>query len=143
LITAKTKNFFFDRAAVRSMMDAKTAKALSRAGAFIRQRARTSIRSRKKISEPGQPPSSHVGELKRRIWFAYEPATQSVVIGPMRFKQGEAPGLLEFGGQATRQRRNGEKYVATYRPRPYMGPAMEKELPNLPSHWAKSVKGGV
>jgi len=142
MITAKAKNFFFDRAAVQNMMDAKTAKALSRAGAFIRQRARTSIRSRKKISQPGQPPSSHVGDLKRLIWFAYEPTSQSVVIGPMRFKQGEAPNLLEFGGQATRQRRGGAKHIAVYRPRPFMGPAMEKELPQLPSYWAKSVKGG-
>lgn len=133
---------FFDRAAVQKLMDAKTAKALSRAGAFIRRRARSSIRTRKRISEPGNPPSSHVGDLKRLIWFAYEPSTQSVVIGPMRFKQGEAPSLLEFGGKAVRRGIGGKKVLATYRPRPFMGPAMEKELANLPSHWAKSVKGG-
>lgn len=142
MITAKSKNLFFDRAAIQKMMDAKSAAALSRAGAYIRQRARTSIRSRKKISAPGSAPSSHAGHLKRLIWFAYDPKAQSVVIGPMRFKEGEAPNLLEFGGTAQRRHRGGKNFIATYRPRPFMGPALEKEIPKLPSYWASSVKGG-
>lgn len=142
MITMKAKSMFFDRKAVKGLMDKRTRQALSRAGAFVRQSARNSIRKRKAVSKPGQPPSSHAGHLKRLIWFAYDPEKQSVVIGPARFKEGEAPSLLEFGGKATRKRKGGKRVVATYQPRPFMGPALEKELPKLPSHWVKSVKGG-
>ena len=64
------------------------------------------------------------------------------MIGPVRFKQGEAPNLLEFGGTAKRVRTGGKQVIATYRPRPFMGPALEKEIPKLPAMWASSVKGG-
>lgn len=141
MITAAAKKLFFDSAAVRKMLDDQTQKALSRAGAFVRQRAKTSIRSRKKVSDAGTPPSSHTGDLKRLIWFAYDPGSQSVVIGPVRFKQGDAPNLLEFGGTAKRQRRGGKSVITTYRPRPFMGPALDKEIPKLAALWGKSVKG--
>ena len=142
MITAAAKKLFFDSAAVRKMLDEQSRRALSRAGAFIRQRAKTSIRSRRTVSAPGSPPSSHTGDLKRLIWFVYDPGSQSVVIGPVRFKQGEAPNLLEFGGTAKRQHRGGKSAIATYRPRPFMGPALEKEIPKLSALWAGSVKGG-
>lgn len=142
MINAKMKSLFFDRAAVKDLLDKKTRKALSRAGAFVRTRARSSIRKRKSISAPGSPPSSHAGHLKRLIWFAYDPHARAVVIGPVRFKEGKAPRLLEFGGKGTVKRKSGKIVSANYRSRPFMGPAMEKELPQLPSQWATSVKGG-
>lgn len=142
MISAKAKNLFFDKKAVSDLLDARSRKTLSRAGAFVRQRAKTSIRKRKAVSAPGSPPSSHAGHLKRLIWFAYDPHARAVVIGPVRFKEGEAPRLLEFGGKGSVKRKSGKTVSANYRARPFMGPALEKELPQLPSHWAKSVKGG-
>lgn len=141
MINARAKHLFFDKKAVRDLLDAKSRKALSRAGAFVRQRAKTSIRKRKAISASGSPPSSHAGHLKRLIWFAYDPHARSVVIGPVQFKEGVAPKLLEFGGKGSVKRKSGKTVSANYSPRPFMGPALEKELPQLPSHWAKSVKG--
>jgi hypothetical protein len=115
---------------------------LSRFGAFVRRSAKSSIRKRKKAAPPGQPPSSHTGLLKKFIFFGYDADRRSVVIGPTRLNQkgrGEAPPLLEYGGKATLVRR-GKKKRVTYQARPYMGPAFEKEKPQLPAMWRGSVR---
>ena len=103
MIEMRMKLLHFDAARVRRAMDAVTRRALSRAGAFIRQRAKTSIRKCKGISRPGDPPHSHAGHLRRLIFFAWDAITESMVIGPVPFKEGEAPSLLEFGGTAARR----------------------------------------
>src|SRR5690606_6172596 len=54
----KITELFFDRKAVTSRVDKATRKVLSRFGAFVRRTARSSIRKRKKTSQPGSPPSS-------------------------------------------------------------------------------------
>jgi hypothetical protein len=136
------KRMFFDRQAVISKVDAATRRVLSKFGAFVRRSAKSSIRKRKKPAPPGQPPSSHTGLLKKFIFFGYDAARQSVVIGPTRLNQkgrGEAPPLLEYGGKATLVRR-GKKKRVTYQARPYMGPAFEKEKPQLPAMWRGSVR---
>ncbi|OPZ22733.1 MAG: hypothetical protein BWZ02_03377 [Lentisphaerae bacterium ADurb.BinA184] len=137
----KMKAMFFDRKAVTSRVDAATRKVLSKFGAFVRTTARHSIRKRKAISQPGSPPSSHVGLLKRLIFFGYDLVRRSVVIGPTPLRGvAEAPPLLEYGGRARRKDRKGKTVMATYRPRQFMGPAIEKERPKLPALWAGSVK---
>jgi hypothetical protein len=80
MIGFKITKLFFDKKAVRDKVDAGTRRVLSKFGAFVRRTARGSIRKRKKPSPPGQPPSSHVGLLKKFIFFGYEPAKRSVVI---------------------------------------------------------------
>jgi len=140
------KGLFFDRKAVQNAADRATRRVLSRFGAFVRRGARSSIRKRKKPSEPGRPPSSHTGLLKRFIFFGYEPRRRSVVIGPVRLNQmvGDAPAALEHGGTSrvvTGSRRRGRRVRSvTIRPRPFMGPAFEREMPKLPAKWANSVK---
>ncbi len=143
------KQSFFDRDAVTKAMNRIERKALSKLGAFIRQRAKTSIRNapmanaetgevtrgRKKkgvklkpaISKPGQPPYSHEGSLKRLILFSYDASRRSLIVGPAKFKAGNAPKLVELGGPA----RLGKKTV-TYRPRPFMRPAGEAEVRKFP-----------
>lgn len=142
----QAKEFFFDSERVRRAVDRAGRKVLSRFGAYVRQSARSSIRKRKRISEPGQPPSSHTGLLKRFIFFAYDPEHQSVVIGPVRLGQkiGDAPPALEYGGRShvvtgSRKRRRVVRTV-TIRARPFMGPALEKEKPKLPAMWRDSVR---
>jgi hypothetical protein len=135
------KRMFFDRQAVISKVDAATRRVLSKFGAFVRRSAKSSIRKRKKPAPPGQPPSSHTGLLKKFIFFGYDADRRSVVIGPTRLNQkgrGEAPPLLEYGGKATLVRRGKKKHV-TYQARPYMGPAFEKEKPQLPAMWRGSI----
>jgi hypothetical protein len=133
------KRLFFDRAAVTSAADRGMRKVLSKFGAFVRQTARTSIRKRKAISEPGQPPSSHTGLLKRNIFFVFSPETRSVVIGPILLNnRTDAPRLLEHGDTVVRRRRN-RRVRMTYEARPFMGPAFEREQQQLPALWKNSV----
>ena len=136
----QAKGLFFDRAAVMSAADRAERRVLSRFGAFVRRGARSSIRRRKSVSRPGSPPSSHTGLLKRNIFFIYEPSRSNVVIGPILLnKATDAPVLLEHGGSVTRRRR-GKRVRVTYRPRPFMGPAFEREKPKLPQMWRDSVR---
>lgn len=121
---------FFDSEKVKRQVDAATRKVLSKAGAFVRQRARTSIRKRKAVSAPGSPPSSHEGSLRRLIFFAYDAANNSMVVGPTAFGRGEVPRLLEFGGRTT-LRRKAYSRPAAYRARPFMGPAGRAEAPKF------------
>ena len=78
----QAKGMFFDRKVVTNAVDRAARRVLSRFGAFVRRGARSSIRKRKRVAEPGMPPSSHTGLLKRNIFFLYEPHHSSVVIGP-------------------------------------------------------------
>jgi hypothetical protein len=141
MIDWKIKEMFFDSKAVASAVDAGVRRVLSKFGAFVRQTARSSIRKRKAAGKPGSPPSSHVGTLKRLIFFGYDTAARSVVIGPAPFRSVvEAPPLLEYGGTASRKDRRGRRHSVNYKARPFMGPALEKELPKLPPMWVGSVK---
>jgi hypothetical protein len=139
------KRMFFDRKRVIDATDKATRRVLSKFGAFVRQTARRSIHRRKRPSRPGQPPSSHVGLLKRRIFFGYDREKRSVVIGPAPINQRSpypgttVPELLEEGGRV-RRREKGKTEVLHYKARPFMGPAYENELPKLPAMWRNSVK---
>lgn len=107
----QAKSYFFDRPVV-SALDRAAKGALSKFGAFVRTTARSSIRKRKRVSDPGQPPSSHTGLLKRFLFFAYDALRQSVVVGPVPTNQvffdgnrkpvrGTVPEVLEYGGAIT------------------------------------------
>lgn len=155
---------FFDRPRVRSAMDAATRRSLSKAGAYIRQSAKTSMRKKKGPSPPGKPPHAHAGTLRRLMFFAYDRNRKSVVVGPLKFRKGEAPRRLEFGAtfnsrprmvrmtkpvgsdQKGRFLSRGDRVLiqgrVTIKPRPYMRPAMARELPKLPRRWSGAVKGG-
>jgi len=135
---------FFDRKKVIHAADRANRRNLSKAGAFIRTTAKHSIRKRKAASAPGSPPSSHTGLLRRFIFFGYERARQTVVVGPMRLNQkaGTAPAALEHGGTSfvedtRRWRRKRRLRIAA---RPFMGPALAKEAPKFPKLWANSIK---
>lgn len=133
-------SYFFDRPAVVNAMSKANKRALSKAGAFIRTNAKRSIRKRKKVSQAGQPPSSHSGELRKLIFFSYDFKNDSVVIGPLLYKaKGQSqtvPNLLEKGGVQTYKKKK-RRYAA----RPYMKPAFESELEKgtIPQQWKNSI----
>lgn len=142
LTVRETKKFFFDRKVVIDAVGRASATALARGGALVRTIARRSMRRRKKSSPAGSPPSVHVGTMKDLLFFAYDPATTTTVVGPAKFGgKAEAPNLNEFGGHAQRKRRDGSEYTARYPKRAFMFPALEKATPSLPAMWANSVKG--
>ena len=132
------KNQFFDRAKIKNKVDARSRKVLSKFGAYVRQRSRQSIRKRKGTSRPGNPPFSHVGTLKRHIYFGYDPNRRSVVIGPVIFpgKSGKALPALEYGGRSDTPSGATVKIAA----RPFMGPAFNSVLPLVSSFWQNTIR---
>jgi hypothetical protein len=134
------KRGFFDRKRVLDATDRATRRVLSRFGAFVRQRDRTSQRRDKKVSDPGSPPSAHVGFVRDFTFFAYDDASRSVVIGPAKLNRpGAVLPLLEEGGEAT-IKRHGKDARAFYRPRPHTKPAFDIELAKMPPDWRDSIK---
>src|SRR4051794_21204121 len=101
--------FFFDRDGIQRMFGAESPqqlKKLSRIGAFIRTRARSLLRRRKKTAGAGQAPSVHSSNPDaslKKILFAYDPSTRSVVVGPVLLNsnpysgQTTVPALMEAG----------------------------------------------
>lgn len=179
-VAMSAHDWFLDRRQVIEAVGRANIKALSKAGAFIRKRSRTSLRRRKKTSSPGNPPSVHSNDsiaTLKNILFAYEPQQESLVVGPVKLNQREqswidfgqttVPQLLEFGDvallhewswdggrtwsrrdkrvrHASRHRREVYDFIArkrraVYKPRPFMGPALEAEQDRIPEAWAGSV----
>lgn len=108
LSLSAAKGTFFNSPKVIASVDVATRQALSKMGAFVRTRARSSIRKRRKSAPPGKPPSDHGGPLKRMLFFVFDPSTHSVVVGPIVFGANKrqqvprAPRTLEVGATVTR-----------------------------------------
>ena len=126
-VHASAKDFFFDRKKVIEAISAENHKRLSKAGAFIRQRARTDIlRRRKRPSRPGQPPTVHSRDSflnLRNILFFLSKDWETVVIGPRAIpsralknsNRRTVPELMEKGGWVkTRFKMRGKVYVPHY-----------------------------
>lgn len=178
------KQLFFDKTAVEKAAGRAKKTALARFGGYVRRVAQTSMRYRKSASKPGEPPSAHksgrlaalkkLGRaknngalLREMLYFAFDPKTQSVVVGPLGFKTRgtPVPALHEFGG--TRQGEKGESFPVknpagrdpktgrfysrgvhwvpvagkklVYPARPYMRPALDKSIPKF----AEKFRGTV
>jgi len=156
------KGSFFDRKKVSDAVDRANDRYLSKAGAFTMTRARQSIKKAPKgrinkagkrvfrkgsspTSEPGKPPKSHTGTLKRGIFFGRR-AKHSMLVGPIRIGKGVAPRALEKGGASVRTRTirvHGAKMKVTkpitVRARPFMGPALTQVSAKFPDLWTNSV----
>jgi hypothetical protein len=136
-----TKDSFFNREAVLKAVDKAAIRVLSKFGAFVRTKAKTSMRKKKGTSPPGGPPYAHVGLLRRLLFFSYDRSTESVVIGPvLKDRPTGAPENLEYGGKADLKQRGGKTKRVRIRPRPFMGPAFQAELPKLEPMWRDSVR---
>lgn len=146
MIDVRIKKLFLDRPAVIRAVGAARVRALTRIGGRVRTVARRSIRRRRAVSRPGSPPSSHVGTLRDNIFFSYDTASKSVVVGPALTATARraqplggstVPSLLEVGGEAKRGTRG-----LLYRPRPYMGPALDEARQSraLETAWREVLK---
>jgi len=166
LSVKEAKAAFFDRAKVMRAVEKAKRRSLAKGGGLVRTVARRSMRKVKdplRRSPPGKPPFAHEGSLRRLLFFAWDPGTRSVIVGPTGFKGSTAPSTLEFGGtvkgdgrvirvrdgvgrgkggrftsKAKSVRLTGRVRIA---PRPYMGPALEKSASKLPALWRDAVKG--
>lgn len=138
----KVRGFKLNTGLIISRKDRATQRVLSRFGSFVRRAAKQSIRRSKKPSQPGKPPRSHTGFLKKLIIFNYDARRRAVVVGPIRLgnaKGIDVPRVLEEGGIGIIRRKGAKPFKVRIRPRPYMGPALAKELPGLPALWKNSV----
>lgn len=152
------KSLFFDRAVVLRAAERAKARGLSKFGAYVRRNAKDLLKYRAQPSAAGSPPSVHrtmtrtktnragvaktqrVSPLREFLFFAYDPARKSVVIGPAKLdRPGDAPAALEYGG-TSRVERDGKTVTITVRARPYMRPAFEKAARDLPAIWRDSIK---
>lgn len=99
---------FFDSEGVVRRLSAGERRLFTRYGGAVRTVARRSMRPGGKkyaTAEPGEPPRTHEGAIRRLLFFAYEPGGHTVVIGPALFRAKSkagggmtVPELLERGG---------------------------------------------
>jgi len=129
---------FFDRKKIKRKVDVRTRKVLSKFGAFVRQTSKRSLRYSTGTSEPGNPPFSHSGLLRKFIFFGYDPHKRSVVIGPVILpsKSGKALPALEYGGKTDLP----SGTLIRIEARPFMRPAFQAELPLVPSLWRDAIR---
>ena len=130
MLRVRAQFSFFDTPRVVRSVDRMRRRELARAGGFVRTTSRRSIRKRKGTSLPGRTPHSHTGDLKK-IYFGYDDATDSTVVGPLGFKKSNAPSTLEHGGFTLIRRRDPKTGHVTrkrvfIKKRPYMEPALMK-----------------
>jgi len=147
------RKLFFDRAAVANHMDTRARRALGKFGALVRKTAIASVKEAPhgRHAPAGAAPFSHMAARRRvinrkrkaegrpkakprfkglkHILYAYDPAKQSVIIGPAsnRKRSITIPEILEDGKLGISSR-------------PMMGPAFEQSKSKLPDLWASSVK---
>jgi len=153
---------FFDKKAVIDAVGAARAGVLAKQGRFVQVAAQRSIRNPPKRATKeainrgesvarapaGQPPYSQTGTLKKFLLYAFDAARGVMVIGPTLLtggSMGDAPSVLEHGGDARvpltdrRIKRIIWKEV-NLKPRPYMGPALERTKDRLAEIWKDKIK---
>ena len=104
---------------------------LRRMGAYIRRAAQSKVRQSRNPSQPGEPPHTRRGALKRGILFGVDRRTNSVVVGPSVRFVGTSMQAHEFGGGYKKER---------YPKRPLMGPSLRESVPHLARMWENAVK---
>ena len=139
MINARVKTLMFNSDEVLRRVAKARRAALSTIGAYVRQRARTSIRRRRGPAPPGRPPHSHVGLLRRLIVFAYDPQVDGVVVGPLGLRNSPAPHALEYGDYSNSVQRGRRRRVYV-RARPYMRPAMQAERARMPALFRNAMR---
>lgn len=156
------KNSFFDRQKVIDAVSKAERQRLSAAGAKVRKAAQKSIRMGDRPSAPGRPPHGHKSGVRKRtskstgkvrfravsllrefIFFSYDRAAKSVVIGPALLNgtvTRQALHALEYGGPSVVMERDGKRRTVAIRPRPFMRPALAAEMAALPELFRNSVR---
>ncbi len=114
--------------AVKTAAEKAAFRNLGHAAASISRDAKSTIEKSTEASQPGRPPHSRRGKLKRGIRFAYDKA--SAIIGPMFSAVGTSVEAHEFG-----RAYKGDKFPE----RPFMGPALQRAIPRFAQGWKSSV----
>jgi hypothetical protein len=126
----------------------KAQRVLFRTGAYARKAMQRRMRRRKKASRPGDAPSAHENPLiKKRLFYGYDPTSESIVVGPETFKppkghrlaggQRSIVEVLDAGGSIVRSNRDGESIRAQIEPRPIAGPVLPDALSKMEDELAR------
>lgn len=105
-------------------------KALAQSAYRILRDSQQSIVKSADPSQPGTPPHTRRGMLKKAIRYRVDYVQLFAVIGPVGAQVGPIGELHEFGGRRKK---------ATYPARPFMGPAMIREAPRFAGQFVGSV----
>lgn len=157
---ADARKLFIDTRKIRRPVDRAKMKVPTRSLARIRLSARQSMKVKQGSAPPGKPPHAHTRLLKDNVFYVWDRRRDAGVVGPVKLnKPSEAPAILERGGRVVtryalkraggRNTRgqfqkdlveSGKKRTVRIAKRPYMGPALIKESPNIAKHWRGSVR---
>lgn len=112
-------------------------RSLNHAAASIRKDMQASLQVAPGPSQPGKPPHAHKRKrggknIKQSILFAVDKQAELAVIGPSAQFVGDVGGVHERGGSRKADR---------FQPRPFAGPALERQLDRLPAGFAGSIGG--
>lgn len=125
---------FLDRPEILKRIDTKRRRVLFRTGGFGRQVMKRQMRKggkKRKQSKPGEAPRTHVGLLRKLIYFGLADDGETVVIGPQYTGQSRTtqaaggkpvPQLLNEGGRAALAFPDGNVETVEYLPRPFIDP---------------------
>jgi hypothetical protein len=102
------KEGFFRPEAILRAVDAAKRREMGHFGGYVRKVAKHSMKHRRGYSDPGTPPSRHVGLISTLLFYSYDAASDSVVIGPVlsggkREGATTVPELMEHGGRVRRK----------------------------------------
>jgi len=130
------KNYTWNSKAVIGAVGRVRAEAFRVTAMNIRKTAMRSMKKGTKaqyVSKPGEPPRRHSSALQKSILYALDERRMSAVIGPVKYKgQSKGASALEKGGTVTRtDRRKKKKVTIKIKPRPFMVPALQKEVKNM------------
>lgn len=120
---------FIDRTRrVQEAADRAARRAFAKAAFRIFRDAQSTIQRSDEPSAPGEPPHTRRGQLRRSI--RYHATKDGAVVGPLGSMVGEAGAAHEFGGEHKGQ---------TYPERPFMKPALDRELTNFAGEFRGSI----
>lgn len=115
-----------------AFVSGKMFKNIIHAAASISKDAKRSIKRSATPGRPGSPPTTRRGLLRRAIRFSANRQKQTAVIGPQASQVDQAATAHEFGGSY-----KGQDFPA----RPFMRPALERNLHRLGGQFTGSIGG--
>jgi len=132
----------FDASAVRKKAAQGRRRALFRGGFAVRKSAQASMKRRRTASKPGQPPAAHLGFLRRLVLVGWDSQREVAVVGP-KVRASANPGAAqanEHGGRFVRKIGGRKPMRVVYPARPFMAPALRRELPEILKAWKGVIK---
>lgn len=142
---------FLNEAAIRRRLGPAKLRFAKRAGSYVRAMAQRSIAVRQRRqtkaernARVGKPPVSRTRFFKQSILYAYDTASDAILIGPKGGKRDPSPAAFERGGRfpIMVRRRDGRRRRTTgnYRRFPTMGPALQRSQSKIIEFMKDSLK---